>query len=400
MGILKLVSITIDVVFIVSSSIIFLLCFFLLVECVAALLPLAIGKSRQRNPDVKVAILIPAHNEELAIQSTVQQIIDTTQQPYRLIVIADNCTDATATSARLAGATVIERQDKQLLGKGYAMDFGVNFLVSNPPDVVVFIDADCQVEAGTIEKLTKKALRTNHPVQATYLMETPSNPTPKDAISAFAFKVKNLVRSRGMSKLGLPCLLSGTGMAFPWSVIRAVDLASGDIVEDMKLGLNLNIAGYTPLYCPEARVIGNLPQNAQAATSQRTRWEHGHLHTISNYVPMLIGAAIHQGRLDLLGVALDLCIPPLSLLVVVWAGLLVSSLLIGILSSFWIPVMMATAAGVALMSAIFTAWWKFSRDDLPLSQLLSIPIYILWKIPLYLKFFVQPQKAWIRTERD
>jgi cellulose synthase/poly-beta-1,6-N-acetylglucosamine synthase-like glycosyltransferase len=400
MGILKLVSITIDVVFIVSSSIIFLLCFFLLVECVAALLPLAIGKSRQRNPDVKVAILIPAHNEELAIQSTVQQIIDTTQQPYRLIVIADNCTDATATSARLAGATVIERQDKQLLGKGYAMDFGVNFLVSNPPDVVVFIDADCQVEAGTIEKLTKKALRTNHPVQATYLMETPSNPTPKDAISAFAFKVKNLVRSRGMSKLGLPCLLSGTGMAFPWSVIRAVDLASGDIVEDMKLGLNLNIAGYTPLYCPEARVIGNLPQNAQAATSQRTRWEHGHLHTISNYVPMLIGAAIHQGRLDLLGVALDLCIPPLSLLVVVWAGLLVSSLLIGILSSFWIPVMMATAAGVALMSAIFTAWWKFSRDDLPLSQLLSIPIYILWKIPLYLKFFVQPQKVWIRTERD
>jgi cellulose synthase/poly-beta-1,6-N-acetylglucosamine synthase-like glycosyltransferase len=400
MGILKLVNITIDVVFVISSLLVFLLCFFLLVECVAALLPLTVGKSRQRNLDAKVAILIPAHNEELTIQSTIQQILSTTQQLCSLIVIADNCTDATATVARIAGATVIERQDQQHLGKGYAMDFGLNFLASNPPDVVVFVDADCQVEAGTIEKLTKKAARTNHPIQATYLMETPSNPTPKDAISAFAFKVKNLVRSRGMSKLGLPCLLSGTGMAFPWSVIRAVDLASGDIVEDMKLGLNLNIAGYTPLYCPEARVIGNLPQNAQAATSQRTRWEHGHLHTISNYVPMLIGAAISQGRLDLLGVALDLCIPPLSLLVVIWIGLLVSSVLIGILSSFWIPVMMATAAGVALMSAIFIAWWKFSRDDLPLSQLLSIPIYILWKIPLYLKFFVQPQKAWIRTERD
>jgi cellulose synthase/poly-beta-1,6-N-acetylglucosamine synthase-like glycosyltransferase len=400
MGILKFVNFSTDVVLVAISLVVFLLCFFLLVECVAALLPLAVGKSHQRNLDAKVAILIPAHNEELAIQSTIQQILATNQQPDRLIVIADNCTDATASVARTCGATVIERQDQQHLGKGYAMDFGLNFLASNPPDVVVFVDADCQVEAGTIEKLTKKALRTNHPIQATYLMETPSNPTPKDAISAFAFKVKNLVRSRGMSKLGLPCLLSGTGMAFPWSVIRAVDLASGDIVEDMKLGLNLNIAGYTPLYCPEARVIGNLPQNTQAATSQRTRWEHGHLHTISNYVPMLLGAAISQGRLDLLGVALDLCIPPLSLLVVIWIGLLVSSVLIGILSNFWIPVMIATAAGVALMSAIFTAWWKFSRDDLPLSQLLSIPIYILWKIPLYLKFFVQPQKAWIRTERD
>ncbi|AFZ02571.1 glycosyltransferase family 2 protein [Calothrix sp. PCC 6303] len=400
MGILELVNFSANLALVTISLLVLLLCVFLLVECVAALLPLTVGRTRQRNLDPKVAILIPAHNEELTIQSTIQQILSTTKQLCSLIVIADNCTDATATVARLAGATVIERQNQQLLGKGYAMDFGLNFLASNPPDVVIFIDADCQVETGTIEKLTKKALRTNHPIQATYLMETPSNPTPKDAISAFAFKVKNLVRSRGMSKLGLPCLLSGTGMAFPWSVIRAVDLASGDIVEDMKLGLNLNIAGYTPLYCPEARVIGNLPQNAQAATSQRTRWEHGHLHTISNYVPMLVGAAIRQGRLDLLGVALDICIPPLSLLVVIWIGLLVSSLLLGIVGSFWIPAMIATAAGVALILAIFTAWWKFSRDDLPLSQLLSIPIYILWKIPLYLKFFVQPQKAWVRTERD
>jgi cellulose synthase/poly-beta-1,6-N-acetylglucosamine synthase-like glycosyltransferase len=231
-------------------------------------------------------------------------------------------------------------------------------------------------------------------------MAKPNNPTPKDAISAFAFKVKNLVRSRGMAKLGLPCLLSGTGMAFPWGVIRAVDLASGDIVEDMKLGLNLNLAGHTPLYCPEARVIGSLPQNTLAATTQRTRWEHGHLHTISTHVPILLSAAIRQRRIDLLLVALDLCIPPLSLLVVIWIGLLVTSLLIAIFSGFWIPVMITSAAGVALMSAIFIAWWKFSRDDLPLTQLLSIPIYILWKIPLYLKFFVQPQKAWIRTERD
>jgi hypothetical protein len=147
-------------------------------------------------------------------------------------------------------------------------------------------------------------------------------------------------------------------------------------------------------------VIGNLPQNTQAATSQRTRWEHGHLHTISNYVPVLVRAAIHQRRLDLLLVALDLCIPPLSLLVVVWVGLLAVSIVVGIVSSFLIPVMISIAAGVALMSAIFTSWWKFSREDLPLNQLLSIPIYILWKIPLYLKFFVKPQKVWIRTQRD
>jgi cellulose synthase/poly-beta-1,6-N-acetylglucosamine synthase-like glycosyltransferase len=400
MGILEFVNLSINVVIIGACLVAFVLCFFLLVECITALLPSETGKTFQRNVNPRVAILIPAHNEELTIKPTIQQILATTPKSYRLIVIADNCTDETATVARSVGATVIERQDSQRLGKGYAMDFGLNFLAANPPDVVVFIDADSQVEFGTIEKLTQKAARTNHPIQATYLMAKPNNPTPKDAISAFAFKVKNLVRSRGMAKLGLPCLLSGTGMAFPWGVIRAVDLASGDIVEDMKLGLNLNLAGHTPLYCPEARVIGSLPQNTLAATTQRTRWEHGHLHTISTHVPILLSAAIRQRRIDLLLVALDLCIPPLSLLVVIWIGLLVTSLLIAIFSGFWIPVMITSAAGVALMSAIFIAWWKFSRDDLPLTQLLSIPIYILWKIPLYLKFFVQPQKAWIRTERD
>jgi cellulose synthase/poly-beta-1,6-N-acetylglucosamine synthase-like glycosyltransferase len=400
MGIIEFVNLSINVVTIGGCLVAFVLCFFLLVECVTALLPVESGKSSQRNLDVRVAILIPAHNEELVIEATIQQILATTPKSYRLIVIADNCTDATAAVAKSVGVTVIERQNSQRLGKGYAMDFGLNFLAANPPDVVVFIDADSQVEFGTIEKLSKKAAKTNHPIQATYLMAKPNNPTPKDAISAFAFKVKNLVRSRGMAKLGLPCLLSGTGMAFPWEVIRTVDLASGDIVEDMKLGLNLNLAGYTPLYCPEARVMGSLPQSTQAATSQRTRWEHGHLHTISTYVPILLGAAIRQRRIDLALAALDLCIPPLSLLVVIWIGLFIASLVVATVSHFWIPVMISSAAGVTLLSAIFTAWWKFSRDDLPLTQLLSIPIYILWKIPLYLKFFLQPQKDWIRTERD
>ena len=40
-------------------------------------------------------------------------------------------------------------------------------------------------------------------------------------------------RLRDLALLGLPCLLTGTGMAFPWELIRGANLATGNIVEDM-----------------------------------------------------------------------------------------------------------------------------------------------------------------------
>ena len=56
--------------------------------------------------------------------------------------------------------------------------------------------------------------------------------------------MKNFVRLKGLANLDLPCLLYGTGMAFPWSVISTVFLANGNIVEDMQLAIDLAIAGY------------------------------------------------------------------------------------------------------------------------------------------------------------
>jgi cellulose synthase/poly-beta-1,6-N-acetylglucosamine synthase-like glycosyltransferase len=377
-----------------------ILCLLLLVESIAALFPLPTQASNDDWQDRKVAVLVPAHNEELVIQGTLKDLVPQLKPQHRLVVIADNCTDATAEIARAVGATVIERQNLDLRGKGYALEYGLQFLESDPPEVVVFMDADCKAHPGAVAQITQQAIATGRPIQGVYLMAKPESPTPKDAVSAFAFKVKNLVRSSGLAQLGIACLLDGTGMAFPWSVIRSVDIASGNIVEDMKLGFDLNIAGHRPMLCPQANVTGYLPQQAQAATSQRTRWEHGHLETLLNYVPQLLQASWQQKRFDLLISALDLCIPPLSLLVMIWSALLVVTVLWSLLGASSIPASLLAIAGAFLISAIFVAWAKFGRTDLPLLQLLSIPLYILWKIPLYFKFLIKPQKNWVRTERN
>ncbi len=400
MSIYQVLILSINALLIVGALGILVLCLILLVECIAALFPLPAQVSKDDWQDTKVVVLVPAHNEELVIRTTLNDLVPELKHQHRLVVIADNCSDATAEIARAVGATVLERYNLDLKGKGYALEYGLQYLESEPPDVVVLMDADCKVHPGAIAQLTQQAIATNRPIQGVYLMEKPESPTPKDAVSAFAFKVKNLVRSSGLARMGLPCFLDGTGMAFPWSVIRSVDIANGNIVEDMKLGLDLNIAGHRPMFCPQANVTGYLPQQSQAATSQRTRWEHGHLQTLLTYVPRLLQASLQQKRFDLFISALDLCIPPLSLLVLIWSALMTASLLCGIWGASWIPTSLLASAGAFLLTAIFAAWVKFGRTDIPLLQLLSIPIYILWKIPLYLKFLVKPQKNWVRTERN
>ncbi len=373
----------------------------LFVECMAALLPTRRSRPRGDGSRPTIAILVPAHNEAWGIEATLQTLLPQLEPGDQLVVIADNCEDETAEISRSTGATVIERQSLDLRGKGYALDFGLQFLAADPPDVVAIVDADCLVSPGSIEKIARIAIEQTRPVQATYLLTRPARPSPKDAVSVLAFTVKNLVRPFGLRQLGLPNLLTGTGMALPWSLIHTVSLASGNLVEDMQLALDLALAGHAPTFCAEARVIGALPQQQAAAKTQRTRWEHGHLQTLQTQVPRLTGAALRQGRLDLLALALDLSVPPLSLLVMLW----LATSAIALAATLWLQLPLVAVAllaleGGLLLVAIVAAWAKFCRVDLPFKTLLSVPLYVLWKIPLYLGFLIKPQTKWVRTERD
>ncbi|MCU0551578.1 MAG: glycosyltransferase [Leptolyngbya sp. Prado105] len=369
-------------------------------ETLNALLFRGDKRSYPVDSSARVAILVPAHNEEIGIAETLATLNLQKRVQDHIIVIADNCVDETATISRSMGVTVLERFDSVRYGKGYALDYGVRHLAVNPPDIVLVIDADCQIQVGTIDALVNTAMATKRAVQATYLMNKPVQATAKHSVAAFAFTMKNLVRPLGLARMGLPCLLMGTGMAFPWQAIQAVNLASGHIVEDMKLSVDLTIAGFAPVYCPEARVIGVLPQNSHAGQTQRTRWEHGHLQAIVEYVPVLVKAAIQRRKLDALGIALELSVPPLSLYVMSWIAMSLISVGWGVLSGNWLAAMVAIAAGVCLVTTILGSWAKFGREDLPMRELIAIPLYVLWKIPMYLKFVVRPQKSWVRTERD
>ncbi|MGK7888140.1 MAG: glycosyltransferase family 2 protein [Leptolyngbyaceae cyanobacterium] len=374
------------------------------VECLtAAVRPTESQPQRMAQPQssVKTAILIPAHDEATIIHDTLTYLNRNRVGDEQVIVVADNCADDTAEVARACGVTVLERKDEDKRGKGYALDFGLNYLATEPPDVVIVVDADCMVQPDAIALLVEKAITTQRPVQACYLMEQPPDASGKTAISALAFLVKNLVRPLGLQRLGWPCLLTGTGMAFPWATIRSISLASGNIVEDMQSSVDFAIASQAPVFCGEALVIGCLPQQDTAATSQRTRWEHGHLQTLQTQVPRLLQAFGQQRQFDLLALALDLSVPPLSLLILIWLAVaVVTAISVGMGLSPGVLLGAIALQGICLLLTVVASWVRFGRDRVSAMALLSVPFYILWKIPLYFAFLVKPQMDWVRTARD
>ncbi len=357
-------------------------------------LPMATGKR------ARVAVLVPAHDEASVIAATLASITPQLAAGDRLLVVADNCSDDTATLARQAGAQVVERQDDRLRGKGYALDFGVRHLADDPPQVLIIIDADCLADAGAIERLTRCCSETARPVQALYLMHAPAGAGLKVQIAEFAWRVKNLVRPRGWAWLGLPCQMMGSGMALQWRDLALIDLAHGHLVEDLKMGLDLCRNGKPPLFCPQAQVYSQFPSSDEGLAIQRTRWEHGHLGVLLADAPRLLLSALTRRNGRLLAMAMDLLVPPLALLVLTLMALLGITWLAYALLGMLLPALLATLAMVLLGSAVLLAWLRFCREQMPFSVLLYAPCYAAKKIPLYLGFLVRRQVEWVRSKRD
>jgi cellulose synthase/poly-beta-1,6-N-acetylglucosamine synthase-like glycosyltransferase len=348
-----------------------------------------------------VAVLIPAHNEQQGLPATLRSVQAQLKPNDRIVVIADNCTDNTAAVAREHGAIAIERHDTVKRGKGYALDFGMRYLENNqPPEVVIIVDADCLLEDNALATLTHKALEKNRPVQALYLMHSPTGASLKTKIAEFAWTVKNWTRALGPHQLGLPCQLMGTGMAFPWKQLQQANLASGHIVEDLKLGLDFAEKHHAPVFCPEAVVTSVFPLNIEGVKSQRTRWEHGHLGMIAAEGPALLMKSLTSLNGSLLVLVLDMCVPPLALLMLMVLGLAAIAAVLIVATGVWMPWILAIVLLVVLGLAVLAAWSKFGKQILSFSSLAYAPLYMLAKIPLYLRFLVKRQVEWVRSKRD
>jgi len=348
--------------------------------------------------DVDLAVIIPAHDEALLIAGTVDALRQQVGPTTRIIVVADNCSDATADLARAAGATVIERSDAAQRGKGFALAYARDFLASSPPDAVFILDADCRVSNGSVEAMARHAVAVGEPVQSINLLTAPAGASPMVLVSNFAMIIKNLVRARGLYRIGGGITLFGTGMAFPWRIFAQAELATSEAVEDLKLALLLAQSGTKVHLWEELHVI-SAAAGVDDSLDQRRRWEHGFLaNALRHGLPSVIAGGTSRSRHQVF-LGAHLLVPPLALLFLLAVVAFLPAVLLAFLLEDAGPAVLLAGALAFAVVVTTMAWYREGRATLSLLTLARAPLYVLWKIPLYLGFFASRQTEWNRTRR-
>lgn len=364
------------------------------VEVIAGLA--ALPRRQRTGGEASAAIVMPAHDEGTIIAETLRRLLPELPAGFRVLVVADNCRDDTAALARAAGAEVIERSDAARRGKGYALAHARDHLAATPPAVVMVLDADGGTDRASLEAMAAAARE--RPVQAVNLLRPDLTAAPMVQVSNFAFVVKNLVRQRGLFRLARRANLTGTGMAFPWAIFRDAPLATADIVEDLALGLDLARRGTLPVFAPDA-TVWSAASSTEGTLKQRTRWEGGFLATSRRRALPAMAAALRRGSARDLWAGLSLAIPPLTLLLLLDGAALTA---LGVLAladaSPWPFGVLAGLVAVAT-GALAVAWWRVGRPFLSPRAAARLPLYMLWKVPLYLRLLTRGPTGWLRAGR-
>lgn len=346
-----------------------------------------------------IAVLMPAHNEEQYIEKALLRIKEDLLPTDRLLVVADNCIDHTAPLAARAGADIVARDDPTRRGKGFALAAGLRHLAATPPEVVIFIDADCQVSSRCVELLARACAAANAPVQCLDLMIANPDSEAPPHWAEFAWRIKNDLRPSGYARLGLPCHLLGTGMALPWRLIDPAIFATGHLSEDMLLGLDLAIMGSSPRFFRDVSVKSYFPASERGQAQQKQRWMHGHFALINSHVPRLFYQALKRRELSLLALAADLAVPPLGVLAVANFALLAMSLTLMAESQAIVPLTIAAIECALFAFFLGIAWHLCGRDVIGLKELRQLPRHIIMVLCSASNLVRGRRALWTRAER-
>jgi cellulose synthase/poly-beta-1,6-N-acetylglucosamine synthase-like glycosyltransferase len=262
------------------------------------------------------------------------------------------------------------------------------------------LDADCRLGEFAIRHLSDRAMATGRPVQSLYLMLAPQDAPASNGLNQFAWRVKNWIRPLGLGEVGLPTQLFGTGMAFPFRLLYARDLGNSRLAEDTALGIALASAGYPPLFTSDARVHSYFPVSQAGSEQQRERWEKGHLDNVADLVPRALAKSLRDRNLGLAALAIDMAVPPLSLLVLVTV---LCEMLGGIAYMLGAPLAalaIPSLSTLLLVLGTVLAWTAVGRDVLSFRELLYLPLHVIQKFGFYQRIASgKATSVWIRTDR-
>jgi len=356
------------------------------------------------NHSARLTVLVPAYNEADYIKRCVDSLLDQhyPRDRYAIVVIADNCTDATAGIAAAAGAEVLVRDQPDARGKGQALRWAMDqVLVRSPaPDAIVVVDADSIAEPELLAGLAARLEAGAQAVQGDYQVLAEDESARSDLRRA-ALILFHRVRFGGRAVLGLPCNLVGNGMLFSRDLLERHPWDAFTGAEDLEFSIGLRLAGVGPVFAPEARLAGPVPTGGKALRVQQRRWTGGRFYIVRSQLPKLVSTMVRRRDWSLLDAVVDLATPPLGLLAAGITGgtIVVAALSVAGVTAPWTIVPWAVAL-VALPSFVLVG---LRAADSPASMYRSlaqapgiVAAQMLGYLPLLKGLH---QTSWERTER-
>ncbi|MGQ4875840.1 MAG: glycosyltransferase family 2 protein [Promethearchaeia archaeon] len=104
-------------------------------------------------PDTKIAVIMPAYNEEKNIGKTLSRFPQNISDKLDIIIIDDGSTDKTCDIAREFGTIIIKH--KRNRGNGAAIETGLEFCRQNNYDIAIILDADGQHDPRDLSRFIR-----------------------------------------------------------------------------------------------------------------------------------------------------------------------------------------------------------------------------------------------------
>ncbi len=364
----------------------------LLLLTLGGILPPRRLSNKFAQPLQHIAIVVPAHNEELDIARCVTNLLacDAPNAHFSVHVVADNCTDNTAYEAKQAGATVWVRNDDQNIGKGHALNFVFTELLKRNVDAVLVVDADTVVEKNFVQASEQLFNSGADAVQCRYTVNNPDAAmrTRFMHISLMAF---NVLRPRGRQFWGLSVGISGNGFGLTRQALEKMPYTARSVVEDLEYHIALVKAGLKVQFVDATTVRADMPTGQKASDTQRARWEGGRFRMMREHIPSLL-KQVFTGQGHLIEILLELLLLPLALHVLLLLALLI----------FPTTQIYALLALGLVVTHILAGIWIGDGQWKDVFVLAIAPVYILKKLWLFPKLLKAAGKetAWVRTDRE
>jgi cellulose synthase/poly-beta-1,6-N-acetylglucosamine synthase-like glycosyltransferase len=325
-------------------------------------------------------MLVPAHNERLLIVGCVRSLLRMAypRGAVRVVVIADNCTDATARLAREEGAEVLERTDRDLPGKPRAIAWALGQIDLRQWDACVVIDADSTVAPGFASGLAQMAPLNDIVFQANIgVLNEYDNWLTR--LGGLLSRCRYEVTYPLKQSAGLNCPVMGNGMGFGTNLLIRNGWCAFSITEDSELYAIYTEAGVPIRHAAGANLFSQEPRSMRQGATQRRRWLAGRIRVIREWaVPLIRSPRIswHQ-KLDAF-VELGLASPVLNLVAAIAVAVVA---IVGIPNALgaWIAgFAVASLSGIAITTIM--AVLRHPQPWRTLSSFFMLPTYAAWRI--------------------